>query len=269
MRLIEFAGSPGTGKTALISTLSRSDDYMDLDEAYKYSIIKALTMEYPIFSHKLSSLLVKLTPLTFRRYVLSRITGLNGRMIIRYCSKYPNGLSVFETFAKRYTDDRERQVSALNMMLPTIDKYMVIEEFWKKKGPLLVDEGFVQKGGSIFSPPKPSKPISEDDVKDYSKSIPLPDLLIIMKSDPEVCESRLRKKRGGYHSEYNKLDRKSMIDRIRRYDRFFEIISKELESEGVKVVEIDSQGDIRQMEEKAAKVIKKTLTNRNDRGVSE
>ncbi len=263
---VEFAGAPGTGKSKVISALVKQDkDYTALDYAYKESAVKALKKEYPLFSNKLFSFLLNSCPLNIVRYGISRISGLNSRMIIRYSKRFPDSLSMFERLAKNYPTDTARTVSTLNMIQPTIDKYMITEKYWEDEKILLIDEGFVQRGGSIFTPPEPSKDISKDDVVIYSKKIPLPDILILLRVEPEIAESRLKKRSGGYHSEYGKLNKKEMIDRIQRYDRFFDIIYKELRSRDVKVIEVNAERDIHEVVEEVDSIIKKNIDIRDDK----
>lgn len=257
---VEFAGAPGTGKSTLVSELEKIDqNYITLDDVYRRSAIKGLTLEYPIFSNRFFSILLKASPLGLIRYGVSRITGLNSRMIIRYSEKFPDSLRTFEKLAKKYPSDDVRRVSALNMILPTIDKYMITEKYWENGKILLIDEGFVQRGGSIFTPPEPSKEISEEDVAVYSENISVPDLLILLKVDPEIAESRLKKRAEAYHSEYEKLNKREMMERIKRYDRFFDIISKVLRARDVKVVEIDADRDIDVVVQEVDATIKKAV----------
>ncbi len=263
---VEFAGAPGTGKSTLISDLVKLDqNYATLDDAYRRSAIKALTLEYPIFSNRLFTILLKASPLDLIRYGVSRITGLNSRMIMRYSEKFPDSLRTFKSLAKKYPSDDVRRVSALNMILPTIDRYMVTEKYWDGRKILLIDEGFVQRGGSIFTPPEPSKKIMDEDVAVYSDNIPAPDILILLKVDTETAESRLKKRSRGYHSEYEKLNKREMMDRIRRYDIFFDLISKEFKSRGIKVVKVNSERNIDEIVEEVNAKIKKAIDLKYDK----
>ncbi len=257
---VEFAGAPGTGKSTIISSLVRQDkSYTTLDDAYKASAVESLKKEYPLFSNRLTSVFLNLCPLSLIRYGFSRVSGLNSRMVIQYSRKFPNSLSVFERLAKKYPTDTARKVSSLNMILPTIDKYMVTEKYRDDEKILLIDEGFIQRGGSIFTPPEPSKEISEDDVVIYSENIPLPDLLVILNLEPEIAESRLKKRAGGYHSEYERLNKQEMVDKIERYGRFFDIISEVLSSKNVKMIEIDADQDIDVLVQEVDAAIKKAV----------
>jgi len=133
MRYIEFTGLPGAGKTTLVrELLGKNKDYYSLEEAYEISIKTALNEQ------KISK---------------SEIIDLKEKMVSKYKGKYPNSFQTFDKYIKEHTNDENRVSYISNWMKILSEKYITIETYNNlQEGLVLVDEGFLQRTFSIFTP---------------------------------------------------------------------------------------------------------------------
>ena len=249
MKYVEFAGLPGAGKTTLVKELlKRNKDYHSLEEIYENSIKIAFNEHKDSFSCK------RYFPakLSFSLYnlgifpdsylpIMSELINLKGKMTFKYEKKYPNSFQTFDKYVREYTDDKNRILTVLNWLQILSEKYIAIETYdTLQEGLILVDEGFLQRTFSIFTPPFPTKEISEKEVKEYLGKIFLPDTLVLTDASSEICEQRMLKRKEGYPGKYKSLDKKQMLNRIDEMKKVSRIIKETFESQGVEVIELST-----------------------------
>ncbi len=252
--MIEIIGIPGVGKTTVVEKLVEDErKYLHWDRAYIDAVGKAFSRkEQPLGSKQFKGLFAKtygVTPGSLKQLVLIRyltkVTGLSDKILGRFRSKYPDSLKTIQRSLADHTHDEERIRKVMEWVGLTVEKYMLIDEYIRPtEKHILVDEGFVFRAGSIFVHPDPKQDFVQEDVRDYSHLISLPEKIIYLKSSPTKCISRMKQRRKGYPNFYEGEDEERIKKDLKRYDRCFNIVLDESETMGVDVIRIDAEGDI-------------------------
>jgi len=251
MQHIEIVGPLGVGKTTLLRSLvDNNDNYYKQEEVWKSSVLKILKerKDDPIFSNKFLSSLLKLgikIPFfgqsTYTTKFLSRGTGLRAEAFFEYSRRYPQGLKTIQDSIERYSNDSVWIKRNLRRMTGSIERYIISDKaFCDTNKTILLDEGFVKRGCELFVPPDPITYFSKKEIEKYLDVIPIPNKLVFMEAGPEICERRLDE-RGYYPMEYQNLKGREMIERFKRFNKYFQIISEILKKERPQVIEVDAE----------------------------
>jgi len=254
-------GPAGVGKTTLVkAVLDQSREYEGFEEAYVKAVKKALIQQKDLVLpdpgyirnfvtgvfNTVFPLSMKLTPNSLKKYnasMFSRISGLSEKMITLYYSKYPRSVENVTNHLMEYTKNEERISKVLNMFILHVERYICIENYFKKIL-ILVPGGFVHLSTSIFAPPDPKKDLLKKDVQKYIENIPTPEKIVYLKADPKTCVSRMKDRSGGYPYTFKNLGEKDMKENIRRSIDCLDVAVQSLDLRDEQVIEVDAKKDI-------------------------
>lgn len=257
--MIEFVGPPGIGKSTLIKALlDKRGKYRRLEDDYIQSVYEAFhqkedlmlppTKDFNTLFSRLFQIILPLSnrvsPQSLRAYNthgFSGFTGLAGKMIGRFECAYPGSMRIIQDLIKSYTDDQDRITYCLNWLFFTVEKYMLVEKYITRKDFILIDQGFVDFIGPIFVSPSLKNDFSENDIRKYIESIPIPDKIVQLEASPETCLSRMKNRKQGLPDSWKSLQKNERLERIRREIKSYKVASKYLEKQNTKVIKMDAE----------------------------
>jgi len=190
---IEFVGAPGAGKSSVKKGMIRR---------LRQNGQVCLTAEDALLSSLKTS-----RDDTVTRYLLRVLPSSVGRRLLdslfvrskygfiaqnHFLSDASGSLeAVFASALFQEMSPRGREL-ALSRFLRTAATYQAIREQIKKAIPVAFDEGFFQRGTSLFLSPSPARSaIVEGSVFPYFDALPSPDLLVVVEADLGRCFQRL------------------------------------------------------------------------------
>jgi len=187
VRVVEFLGPPGSGKTSLARELTRSlPGAIDLEEAVR-AAVKArgedgMARTAAGLSRSSSS---RLWRAVYARST-DRFSGL-----ARFLEANPRALETVLA-SQRTRAERDRgQDLVLGWMLNLMARYQLAVE-WGQRDWLVLDEGFCQRGVALFA--HGFAPEDLPLLTAYLTSIPQPDLVVTVNAPFEICEDRLNQR---------------------------------------------------------------------------
>lgn len=242
---IEFLGLPGSGKTtirsALLSQLKMQDSehYLATEEAF-YRMMKG-------YGDKVY------------RYILSALPYRTGLKF----SKWVQGRSLFQLEAQN--DFLANHGLALNAFISSVvfnqmsleDKKNVIGSFlgmgslWNvlnhsslEKSVIFYEEGFVQKS-FMFVDHNYSYDLVEDNLQVYLQNVPLPDILIYVKTAVSLSHQRMLERKDGLTKRLKNSNGLAINNFLNSAEEHIvNVKSKLMAQEGCKVIEIVNEGPL-------------------------
>jgi hypothetical protein len=184
LRVVEFLGPPGSGKTSLARDLVRSlPDAIDLDDAVR-SAVKAsgedgMARTMARLSRSSSS---RLWRASYARST-DRFSGL-----ARFLESTPRAMETVLAGQRSRVDRDRGQDLVLGWVLNLMARYQLATE-WGLEHWLVLDEGFCQRGVALFS--HGFAPDDRPILDAYLSSIPQPDVVVAVNTPIEICEDRL------------------------------------------------------------------------------
>lgn len=230
MRVVEFLGPPGSGKTSLARELIRSlPNTIDLEEAVRLAVKTGgedgLTRAAARLSRSSSS---RIWRTSYARST-DRFAGL-----ARFIAANPRTLET-ALAAQRIRAERDRdQAMVLGWVLNLMARYQLAIE-WGGQDWLVLDEGFCQRGVALFS-----HGFIDDDLPSltaYLTSNPRPDLVVVIETPIETCAERLDQR--GWSERVADLAEAERHDFLSAAVSVTEAISDHLESTHSSVVRVD------------------------------
>lgn len=234
MNHVELIGISGSGKSTLAAGLrSRNAEIRSIDD-----VASAVTAEL-LFPGPSSQIGSELSPKTLSH--LGRMSGVTDRGVNFFTIKYPEMLRKTSRYVRKYTDDRERIDYVSGKILDLVEQFGIVDEHATGDGTVLVDEGFAFAAASIHHPPQSSRSFSEEDLRDYVSTLPVPDVVVFTRASPAVCEERIHRRDGGAPPSFERLEDDSYLDILTEADRVAEAVAEAIGSRGSRIVEVDTE----------------------------
>jgi thymidylate kinase len=259
--VVEFIGSPGSGKSSLVPLLV---------DGLREQGLHAVTIKDAIQPFAMRTALGKTTRLimppavqaALNRRIFSMYSALFRRQFYRKNSSLLS--SVRETQRQRPVDAGVRQRRILRHFYRLAGYYEFITSRAEPGEVVVFDEGFVHKvvalNVSEVESPNPFQ------VMDYLDMLPPPDLVVFVRAPLEVCEARLRE-RGLWRFMHNKTEMQ-VTQFIANAHQVVHLAVQHLKSKGWPVIEVDNSRTLDFAEQQLRQALKGWLDPRmNGHGV--
>jgi thymidylate kinase len=194
---MEFVGVPGAGKSTLKKSMIRrvrqdGQICLSAEEALLSSLKRSRD---DIVTHYLLRILPSSVGkrLLNSLFIRSKYGFIAQNHFLSDASASLEAVFASEPFQRMSREGREL---ALSRFFRTVTTYQAIREQTKKAIPVAFDEGFFQRGTSLFLLPSPDRnSVSAEYVFPYFDAVPLPDLLVLVEADPGECLNRVESRR--------------------------------------------------------------------------
>jgi len=243
---VEFIGLPGAGKStvrkALIDRLraaSGDGRYFTVEEAYLHGARLNMDKVFRYFLKLLpGSAAIKLSNKLVNRSLM-HFEAQN-----RFLANYGKALGAFfssHVFNEMSIDDRQSVISAF---LEVGAFYESVNALSFKNPVVFFEEGLVQKSLMFVSP---SGSYGKDmvNLETYLDEIPLPEILIYVKSDIETCSRRMLSRPEGLTRRLKNADAALICEFLKKTDRHLqEVASRASGNTSCAVIEINNNGKL-------------------------
>lgn len=243
---IELFGLPGSGKSSIIAGLTekrRDNNNLNntaqaLISAFKNSAIS--TINKTLFSFTPYTVQQKYIYSLFRksRYYntyLNKFLAEHGKCLVPFFSS--------ELFTKISKEEKLFLISNFNHRATL---YKMIRENIQDSAPVIFDEGFVQGSSSLFLSPVISIPeFPESEIIDYLIEIPLPELIVYLDTDIEICIERIKARPKSLPQRFEKEAASYKLqDYLANIKDHFTFVLENIETMGCKVIRFDNNEGI-------------------------
>jgi thymidylate kinase len=240
VRRLELIGIPGSGKSTLAEEAARwlngRGRRAFLSEDLLYPALRARMED------RLLGPLIRVLPQRLGRSVASPLFARSADRSMalgRFVLAHPGtARAVLAGLGRR------REAPAMDRVLGWILNLFATHDMAERNLDIawfaVLDEGFANRAVSVFG--DGFGPRDGDDLVEYARSVPPPELLLHVTADPELCEKRLARR--GWSERTREMDesarRRFLLDSERAADETVRL----LESRGVPVARVGNQGEL-------------------------
>jgi thymidylate kinase len=224
---VEFMGLQASGKSEIYKEFSKltkkNQNIISFEKALYYS------------------LKIKLPYRVLKRILISQIYSRSYKRIKKLADFELNNPELYSFILKKIKEYgkpkwRNETLYGANNFFSLYQQ--ILEYFQNKKDIIVFDEGFLQRGVSIFATNPLIKP-KRKDIAEYIKKIPLPKIVFYISTDIKECIQRMKKRKHGFKRMKN-LSEKDSKKVIEHMELYLNIATKELKKKGVLVLKIEN-----------------------------
>lgn len=237
IRVIEFLGIPGSGKTTLWRRACRhlADRHVVAYEPVEATRVAMGRGSHDLLTRALALSVGRVSPKLWKKiYIRSsdRIPAVADAI-----AHHPEQFAAFVAAARSHNHDAGPEVVA-SAMLDLLVIRELVETRLRDDEWLLVDEGFCNRVVSLFAvgwERKADRPV----LKAYVDAIPKPDLVVHVSTPIEVCAQRLDER--GWTRRVRHKPRAELMDFLANANECVDIAASMLARRGVRVVLIGGE----------------------------
>lgn len=242
---IEFLGLPGAGKTTIRSALS--------NEMIKRGITQCMLAEHAFFirsknsGDKLQRYTLNCLP---KRFALKLSSYFQGRSLFQYqcqnqfLSLYAKSLSTFLSSDSYHHMAEQDRANVIGNYLSMGALWQMLNHEDLKEKAILFEEGFIQKSFMFIDHHYVSHDMTEN-IKNYLANVPLPNILIYVKTDLITSYQRMLKRPDGLTQRLKGLDNNKIEQFLDYTNQHIHILLEELENHSLcEVIEVTNNQDI-------------------------
>lgn len=134
---------------------------------------------------------------------------------------------------------------ALSRFFKLVALYQLVEEEMDAACPVVFDSGFLQKAMGLFLMPGAGvDQIFDNNVSMYLENIPMPDLLIWVDTDIELCQERLTSRPRGAPLRMGNLDQDDVLIFLNACHKYFERAAESVTVRGGRVIRIMNNDEL-------------------------
>jgi hypothetical protein len=260
---VEFLGLPGSGKSALQGEVCRllrlgGQEAHTVEEALLHALESQKDDRHLRF-------LLKILPgglARWKLYALFVRSLAHGAAQNRFQAQRGGVMqSLLASRHFRLLSEAERSL-AVSRLLETAVFYQLITEETGRSTPVVFDEGFAQRAASLLlSPRAGADRFAEEDISHYLDHIPIPDLLVHVTADLQLCRFRMSSRPEGLPDRMKDLEDGPSASYLKEYSRLAVLVAEGIASRGGNVIVDDNSGAL----EEAARRITREISLRRRR----
>lgn len=245
MYSVEFAGAPGVGKSTVYRSLVKrlqladKDSYLTLNEAFMLASRSNIDRIYRYVMRMLPyDMAVSFSNMLLYRSVMQ--FEAQNRFLAQWGGAFNSFLRSAE-FSDMSIDERTVVISAF---IHVGSVFECIRGDLPEKMAVFFDEGFVQKS-LMFISPVSVRPPDRSCLTDYLERIPVPDIIIYINADIELCYERMISRPGGFTRRLSDISKKRALDFLKASDDHVrDAVSWMQTNKGVDLIEIMNEGEL-------------------------
>lgn len=184
--IVEFIGTPGSGKTTILSTVSETFRERGMKP---YTIVEAAR---PFANRtRLGKIISRLSPKSIHQPLLWQVFNFYNHIYqFHFILKNPQLIwEVHKSQRQRPNKEDLKKQRVIHWFYYLIGSYEFLKRYKRQGEVLIFEEGFIHRVVQ-FNASDVEEPNIER-LKSYVKLIPQPDMVIFVSASPEVCEKRV------------------------------------------------------------------------------
>jgi thymidylate kinase len=240
---IEFMGIPGSGKTTLMKNVnSFLNNHGFKSMAFKNASNIAL-------DRSVNGKYYKLIKVVLPSYISKNLFNKKihqHNLFLRFVTLNPHLVSlVLNSYVERKLSHYEIH-HEVKFIYELFSKFQACIDYLDSNEGVIVDEGFTYEPIRFLSP---GKVFGEDYIENYLDHIPMPNLVIRLTADHDLCYERIFNRPSGPPRDFDEREKKDVIRLFELCDSYINVIASKLEIRNVTVLNIDTNTDYRVSDE--------------------
>lgn len=244
---IEFAGTPGVGKSTLCDELveymnNMGKSYYTLHHAERVADLRSIGFPKP-------TTIQKLLPGRLLDHMVGNFPSLSQRSIDRYqlffCT-YPELGRIIPKAIDEKLNSTEDKVIYSRWFFQLISAFQAANKWLDQTEVLVVDEGFANRTITLFCGRDNIEKEWNERIIEYLSQVPNPDVLIIPGAPVETCERRIRSGNRSFPYKVDGSDQASVRQFLTEREECISITKQYFESTSTKVITVDNSGKLSQ-----------------------
>ncbi len=245
---IECVGVPGAGKSTIRDTLVRKlkkgarKKFLTIEEAFL-----EVTKEK---QGKIYHLFLNFVPDSIARKIINRVSDPYCQLFAsqnKFLAQYGRSINAFLTSSIYKQLDVDDRANVISSFLYTGSICQCVEEHIAPGAVVLFDEGLVQKSFMFVSHLSQNNQADNDRTKlyDYLGNVPLPDYLIYIKADLDICYSRMMNRPKGLTARLKHVDKDEIKKFLKNADKHLEEVFDWIkDNSNIELVKVDNVDEV-------------------------
>lgn len=242
---IEFLGQPGSGKTTLYNKLIKSNK----NRIYSLSKAVDISTKRSIKNSKIDSTVKK--TLKYLIYQVSKnfvypIYKTNEYILESYNEfliNEPDFTKKILKYMRIFNFTTEEKKSVFGWIMFLTKNYYFVKSNLSKDENLIIDEGFIHKGISFYQRKNNNEINGDEFIQEYLKTVFIPDILIYIDTDKEICLKRMSE-RNKYPKPFVNISKKERIELLKNNDVYINKVINYLTLYNTKMLKINNNNSL-------------------------
>ncbi len=243
MKIVEFIGIPGVGKSTIREKLVQQlktikpHSFLKSEEAFLAVSRRHTDLMYRTVLKPLPDVIALRIAKKISSRTLFQFEAQNN-----FLAKYGQAFKAYllsDKFQNTHVSEKSGLIAAflqVGSLLELISTNFVRESF------VFFEEGLVQKSFMFLSPQSCRQDVDEKQLTSYLEHIPLPDIIIYAKADINTCFARMQSRPGGLTTRLKNADSETILKFLQTTSNHLNNVTAKLSSNS-KVIIIEANND--------------------------